>query len=121
MAPLSARETADRVEAANQTVTVLLQKIDGNIARATDFAAQLLPQVPPPVLLHAQSLSLNLRGLVRAMAMERKPHLRLDNGPRIERSRGNPEKKPWQPSHGFHPPPGSLGATPSPVGGCVWP
>ena len=47
MAPPSARETADRVEAANQTVTTLLQKIDGNIARATDFAAQLLPQVPP--------------------------------------------------------------------------
>jgi len=45
MAPPSARETADRVEAANQTVTTLLQKIDGNIARATDFAAQLLPQV----------------------------------------------------------------------------
>ena len=47
MAPPSAREIADRVEAANQTVTGLLQKIDGNIARATDFAAQLLPQVPP--------------------------------------------------------------------------
>jgi hypothetical protein len=92
MAPPSARETADRMEAANQTVTGLLQKIDGNIARATDFAAQLLPQVPPKFssLLHAQSVLLIPRGLVRDRAIKRPLHLHLDFGPRIERSRANP-------------------------------
>ena len=50
------------------------------------------------------------------MVVKHPHHLHLDIGPRIERSRAKPAKKPWHP-HGFHPPPGWAGTTPSRSGG----